>query len=68
METVVILTALLVICIIAFVPVILKRPKTVADLEDENAMLKEILQNRNDTIDELLDQLGKENNHDQVQH
>ena len=66
METVVILTALLVICIIAFVPVILKRPKTVADLEDENAMLKEIIQNRNDTIEELLDQLGEENNHDQV--
>ena len=59
METVVILTALLVICIIAFVPVILKRPKTVADLEDENAMLKEIIQNRDHQIADLQDQIAR---------
>lgn len=58
MDIVIILSTLLVICMVAFIPVIMKRPKEVAELEKENGWLKEVIQNRDDTIDELHEELA----------
>lgn len=58
MDIVIILSTLLVICMVAFIPVIMKRPKEVAELEKENGWLKEVIQNRDDQIEDLQDQLA----------
>ena len=57
MESGIIVALLLVLCVIAFIPVIISRPKDVAELEKENSYLKEIIQNREDLIDVLREEL-----------
>ena len=53
MDTVIILSILLVITLIAFIPVIIKRPKDVEQLEEENGYLKEIIHHRDAEIADL---------------
>ena len=59
MEALLVVAALLVFCLIAFAPVIIKRPKEVAELEKENGWLKEVIQNRDDVIEELQEELSR---------
>lgn len=59
MEALLVVAALLVFCLIAFAPVIIKRPKEVAELEKENGWLKEVIQNRDDAIEELQEELSR---------
>ena len=59
MDIVIILSILLVSTMIAFIPVIVKRPKDVAELQEENGYLKEIIHHRDNEIAELKDQLAE---------
>ena len=59
MEALYIVVGLLIFCLIAFAPVIIRRPKEVAELEKENGWLKEVIQNRDDVIEELQEQLAR---------
>ena len=59
MEIALIVALLLVFCLIAFIPVIIRRPKEVAELEKENGWLKEVIQNRDDEIDDLREELAR---------
>lgn len=59
MEIVLIIALLLVFCLIAFIPVVIRRPKEVAELEKENGWLKEVIQNRDDEIDDLREELAR---------
>ena len=59
MEALLVVAALLVFCLIAFAPVIIKRPKEVAELEKENGWLKEVIQNRDNAIEELREELSR---------
>ena len=59
MEVALIVALLLVFCLIAFMPVVIRRPKEVAELEKENSYLKEIIQNREDLIDDLQERLAE---------
>ena len=59
MEVVLIVSLLLVFCLIAFMPVVIRRPKEVAELEKENGWLKEVIQNRDDEIDDLREELAR---------
>ena len=53
MDIVIILSILLVITMIAFIPVIVKRPKDVEELQEENGYLKEIIHYRDAEIADL---------------
>lgn len=59
MEALFIVAALLIFCLIAFALVIIRRPKEVAELEKENGWLKEVIQNRDDVIEELQKELSR---------
>ena len=59
MEALYIVAALLVFCLLAFAPVIIRRPKEVAELEKENGWLKEVIQNRDAEIDDLREELSR---------
>lgn len=59
MEIALIVALLLVFCLIAFMPVVIRRPKEVAELEKENGWLKEVIQNRDDEIDDLREELAR---------
>lgn len=53
METLLIIATLLVITMIAFILVIVKRPKDVEELQEENGYLKEIIHHRDAEIADL---------------
>lgn len=59
MESLIIVAVLLVICVIAFIPVITKQPKDMSELKEENGYLKEIIHHRDNEIAELKDQLAE---------
>ena len=59
MEIALIVALLLAFCLIAFMPVVIRRPKEVAELEKENGWLKEVIQNRDDEIDDLREELSR---------
>jgi hypothetical protein len=59
MEIALIVALLLVFCLIAFMPVVIRRPKEVAELEKENGWLKEVIHNRDDEIDDLREELAR---------
>ena len=59
MEVALIVALLLFFCLIAFMPVVIRRPKEVAELEKENGWLKEVIQNRDDEIIDLREELAR---------